>query len=163
MWSDNNLMKFLIQEPQEDQNFSLVYRTEDYSFDVEPLDGSGDTSIMINDLQLEIDHEGKIMYVWGLCPLIEYKETDEAPKRYKTHSLVALLDKPPSLGISYRLNEDCRWPIYINKKKEWVCLGNSKIKDEQLIEFAPNCIATMDGQELIAIWLHPKELPDLKS
>lgn len=56
-------MKFLIQEPQKDQNFSLVYRLEDYSFDVEPLDGTGDTSIMINDLQLEIDHEGKIMYV----------------------------------------------------------------------------------------------------
>ena len=55
-------MKFFIQEPQKDQNFSLVYRSEDYSFDVEPLDGSGDTSIMINDLQLEIDHEGKIMY-----------------------------------------------------------------------------------------------------
>jgi hypothetical protein len=29
-------MKFSIQEPQDDQNFSLVYRAEDYSFDVEP-------------------------------------------------------------------------------------------------------------------------------
>lgn len=153
-------MKFLIGEPQENQNFFLVYRTEDYSFDIEPLDGSGDTSIMINDLQLEIDYEGKIMYVWGLCPLIGYQETDEAPKRYNAHSLIALLDNPPIPGISYRLNENNRWPIYINKKKGWVCVGNPKIKDKQLIEFAPNCVATMDGQELIAVWLHPKELPD---
>lgn len=43
-------MKFLIQEPQKDQNFSLVYRPDDYSFDIEPLDETGDTSIMINDL-----------------------------------------------------------------------------------------------------------------
>jgi len=155
-------MKFLIQEPQEDQNFSLVYRSDDYSFDIEPLDGTGDTSIMINDLQLEIDHEGKIIYVWGLCPLIEYKETNEFPHGYKPGSLVALLDKPPVLGISYRLNEDSRWPIYINKKKGWVCLGNSETKDKQLIEFAPNCVATIDGQELIAVWLHPKQLPALK-
>jgi hypothetical protein len=82
-------MKFLIQEPQEDQNFSLVYRPEDYSFDVEPHDGTGFTSIMINDLQLEIDDEGKIIYVWGLCPLIQYKETEEVPRKYKAHSLVS--------------------------------------------------------------------------
>jgi hypothetical protein len=119
-----------------------------YSFDVEPLNGSGDTSIMINDLQLEIDHEGRIMYVWGLCPLIKYEETDEAPKNYKFNSLVALLDKPPIPGISYRLNEKERWPIYINKKKGWVCLGNPEVKNKQLIEFAPNCIATLENRSL---------------
>lgn len=156
-------MKFLIQKPQEDQTFSLVYRAEDYSFDIEPLNGTGDTSIMINDLQLEIDHEGKIMYVWGFCPLIQYKETEESPQKYKSHSLVALLDSPPIPGISYRLNEDRRWPIYINERKGWVCLGNPTIIDKKLIEFAPNSIATMDGQELVAVWLHPEKLPDLKN
>jgi hypothetical protein len=156
-------MKFRIQEPQEDQNFSLLYRAEDYSFDREPHDGTGFTSIMINNLQLEIDDEGKIIYVWGLCPLINYIETDEDPQGYKPYSLVALLDKPPIPGISYRLNEESRWPIYINKKKGWVCLGNPKTKDRQLIEFAPNCVATMDGQELIAVWLHPEELPEFKN
>ncbi len=156
-------MQFFIQESQEDQNFFLVYRSEDYSFDIEPLDGSGDTSIMINELQLEIDHEGKIMYAWGYCPLAKHEETNEFPHGYKRHSLVASLDKPLVPGISFRLNEDRRWPIYINKKKGWVCLGNPNTKDKQLIEFAPNCIATMDGKELIAVWLHPENLPDLKS
>jgi hypothetical protein len=65
-------MKFLIQESQKDQNFSLVYRDEDYSFDIEPLDGSGVSSIMINDLQLEIDDEGKIIYT---------SSTSKAPNR----------------------------------------------------------------------------------
>ncbi len=152
-------MKFIVQEPQKDQNFFLVYRPEDYSFDVEPLDGTGDTSIMINDLQLEIDYEGKIMYVWGLCPLIKYEEIDEFPLKYKAGSLVALLDKPPVLGISYRLNEKERWPIYINKKKGWVCIGNPKINGKEMIEFIPNCIATLEDQEIIAIWLKPRDLP----
>jgi hypothetical protein len=103
------------------------------------------------------------VYVWGLCPLIEYEETDEAPHEYKANSLVALLDKPPVLGISYRLNENGRWPIYINKKKGWVCIGNPKIRGKQLIEFAPSCVASMDGQELIAVWLHPRDLPSFKA
>ncbi len=115
---------------------------------------------MINDLQLEIDHEGKIMYAWGLCPLIAYKKTDQFPYGYKAGSLVALLDKPPVLGISYRLNEDRRWPIYINRKEGWVCLGNPETKDKLLIEFAPNSVATINREELIAVWLHPKNLPE---
>ncbi|MCX6987725.1 MAG: hypothetical protein NT065_06195 [Chlamydiae bacterium] len=151
-------MKFIVQEPQKDQNFFLVYRPEDYSFDTEPHDGNGFTSIMINDLQLEIDDEGRIIYVWGLCPLIKYKDTNEIPKNYKSSSLVALLDKPPIPGISYRLNEDRRWPIYINKKKGWVCIGNPKSNGKEMIEFVPNCIATLEDQEIIAIWLKPRDL-----
>ena len=155
-------MEFCVQKSQKYQNFSLVYRNEDYSFDIEPYDGSGFTSIMINDLQLEINDEGKVIYVWGLCPLLEYKETEVAPQKYSTYSLVAQLDKPPTPGVSYRLNEDSRWPIHINKKRGWICIGNPKIKNNRLIEFAPDCIATMDGQELIAIWLRPKNLPQLR-
>lgn len=49
---------------------------------------------MVNDLQLEIDHEGKIMFVWGLCPLIQYEETNEFPIKYNTGCLVCILDKP---------------------------------------------------------------------
>jgi hypothetical protein len=150
---------FFVQDPQEDHNFSLVYRTEDFSFDIEPLDGTAETSIMINELQLEIDCQGRIIYVWGLCPLIKYKEATEFPYGYKKASLVFVLDKPHVLGRSYRLNEDRRWPIYINKKKDWVCLGNPTIKDMCLIEFAPKCVVTMNKQELIAVWLHPKQLP----
>lgn len=152
-------MKFLVQELQEDQNFTLIYRDEDYSFDIEPYNGTGFTSIMINDLQLEIDDKGKIIYVWGLCPLIQHKETKEVPQKYKTRSLIVLLDKPLVPGISHRLNIGDRWPTYINKREGWVCLGNPEIKDKQLVEFAPCCVATIDNQKLIAIWLQPEELP----
>lgn len=109
-------MKFLIQESRA-KILSLIYREEDYSFDVEPLDESGDTSIMINDLQLEIDHEGRIIYAWGLCPLVKYEETNDFPQNYEEKSLVAILNKPTIPGISYRLNEKERWKIYIIKKR----------------------------------------------
>jgi hypothetical protein len=151
-------MKFLFQKSRIDQHFLLVYRSEDYSFDVEPLNERGISSIMINELQLEIDDDARIIYVWGYCPLIKYDEIDAFPQMYHSGSLIALLDSPPVPGISYRLNEDKRWSVYINKKKGWVCIGDPKMDDKQLIEFAPDCIATMDGLEIIAVWLHPKEL-----
>lgn len=149
----------MIQPNKINQKCVLIYFEEEYSFDTELHDG-GFTSIMVNDLQLEIDDEGKIEYIWGLCPLIEYKETNEAPEQYESSSLVALLDKPPIPGISYRINEKERWPIYINKEKGLVCIGNPKVERKKMIEFVPNCaIATLEGQEIIAIWLTPKDLP----
>ena len=101
------------------------------------------------------------MYAWGYCPLITYKETDLFPKKHKNYNLVALLNKPPLLGGSYRLNEDNNWPIHINKKKGWVCLGDPNMEGKQLIQFAPSCIASMLGQELTAVWLQPEQLPPL--
>ncbi|MBS0584963.1 MAG: hypothetical protein JSR76_01515 [Verrucomicrobia bacterium] len=109
-------MKFSLQDYQQEQNFSLVYRAEDYAFDIEPLYGAGDASIMVNQLQLEIDHEGLVMYAWGYCPLLKYEETIETPKNYTKQNLVAILKAPPIFGISYQLNKDVRWPVYINKK-----------------------------------------------
>lgn len=151
-------MKFKIEETKKDQNFSLLYRSEEYSFDVEPFLGGGVTSILVNDLQLEIDELGRVLYVWGYCPLIIYQEIDVIPKNYKTKSLIVLLDEPPMPGISSRLNKKERWPIYINKKEGWVCLGNKEIEGQLLIEFAPDCVATVDNHELIGVWLHPQGL-----
>lgn len=155
-------MKFLVQKDSKtDRRFSLVYREEDYSFDIEPLIYNGYTSIMVNDLQLEIDDEGKIVYVWGLCPLIKHQETDKAPKNYGSANLIALLNKPPIPGISYRLNENERWPIHINKQKGWVCIGNPNCFGEQRVEFVNDCIAILEQQEIVTIWLKPKILPQL--
>ena len=154
-------MRFNIQDRENnwDFNFTIIYRHEEYSFDVEEsIEGHDFTSIMVNDLQLEINDEGKIIYVWRLCPLIEFAKTDEFPREYKSCNLVAILDKPPIPGISYRINETERWPIYINKKKGWVCIESPNTKNKQLIEFAPNCVATMEGQEIVAVWLHAKKL-----
>ncbi len=36
------------------------------------------------------------------------------------------------------------------------------MEGKQLIQFAPNCIASMLKQELTAVWLHPEQLPPLE-
>ncbi len=153
-------MKFLISTNQVNQKFSLIYRENDYSFDIEPYYDYGFASILVNDLQLEIDDNGRVLYVWGLCPLIEYEVTTESPQNYRSRTLAVALNTPPPIpGTAHRLNKNERWPVYVNKNQGWVCIGCPKIVDKQLIEFAPNCIAAMKGQEVMAIWLHPLNLP----
>ncbi len=155
-------MKFIIlPEDHKAKNASLTYSKEWGSFGTEPLSALdvGGSSILINDLQLEIDDEGKILYVWGYCPLIRYEKTNETPEHYICHGLQVILDKEIIPGISTRLNEGNPWPRYINPKTGWVCIGNPVTQHTSMIEFAPDSIATMQGDQIIAVWLHPKWEP----
>lgn len=154
-------MKFFLEKSQKKKNSKLVYRGEDNSFDTEPLEENGHTSIMINNLQLEIDDEGRIIYVWGYCPLIHYIETEEFPYKYISKTLVSFLNKPITPGVSFRINEKEKWSIFINKKRGWICIGNPKTLGAKMVEFLPNCIAALVNDEIISIWLKPEKLPNL--
>lgn len=149
-------MKFIVRERKNPEYKNLIYREDEYSFDSRPRPDYGYTSILVNELQIEIDSSGRLCYVWGYCPLINYDETDNYPVDCSSCSVVAILGKKPIAGISQSVNENERWPVFINKKLGWVCLGNPHVKDKRMIEFAPNCVVALDGQELVALWLHPE-------
>jgi len=163
-------MKFFVKNKTE-KNFSLVYLEEEHSFFIEPDIELAYGSISVNDLQLELDNEERIIYVHGYTPLFKYKEIDNFPRLYETKDLIAILDDEPDPdefpgNPTYSLVKNSNWPysiewdIYINKKMGWVCVGDPTIEGKRLIEFAPDCVAALDKEnEMVAIWLHPRELP----
>jgi hypothetical protein len=57
----------------------LVYWQDEYSFDVEPGAGVGFTSLLLNDLNLEMDEEARIVSVWGYCPCGHWKPRNLRP------------------------------------------------------------------------------------
>ena len=154
-------MKLLVKEKIEDRHFSLVYDEEGYSFNIEPFQYDiGFTSLSVNLLQIEIDYDKRIVYVWGYEPLMRYKETNKFPLAYENRDLIAVINEELIPGVSIGLDNDKEWPTYINKKMGWVCVGNPTIEGRRLIEFAPDCVAALDHEnEMVAIWLHPRELP----
>ncbi|MGE0832352.1 MAG: hypothetical protein AB7N99_06865 [Simkaniaceae bacterium] len=160
-------MKFLVEKKNEDRHFHLIYEEEGCSFNIEPFPKNiGFTSILIDFLQLEIDCENRVVYAWGYEPLMKYEETNNFPKFYEHKDIIAIFDQMPTPGVSIRLlkNIECpdniEWPTYINKKIGLVCIVDHTIQDKRLIEFAPDCVAALDHEnEMVAIWLHPRELP----
>ncbi len=48
---------------------TLIYRTDEHSFDTERGPTDSGSSLLLNDIQLEVDHEGRALYVWGLAPM----------------------------------------------------------------------------------------------
>ena len=61
-------IEFDVVEDGQIQNGAVVYRNHEFSFDVEPAPIRGFTSFLVNDLSLEVDDEGVLLSVWGLCP-----------------------------------------------------------------------------------------------
>lgn len=155
-------MEFTLDTKATKKNFSLIYREEEYSFDIEPSQEAGFVSIMINNLYLEINEKGEVLYLWGLCPLLNYKEISNQPQNFQSYNLKISLDEELIPGLSYRLNSSGNWPIYVNKKSKWVCIGDPNLKGKKLIEFAPDSVASLDQEKLMAIWLHLEKFPRLE-
>jgi hypothetical protein len=140
----------------------LSYVPSDYAFcfeaDVRPAAYS---SVQVNSLQLVLDHDGVLLYPRGYCPLIEYKETDSVPpESNRRATLAANMEADLVPGVAYTLGGPTDWPIWINKRSGWVCLGDPRASDHfQAVEFATGAIAVISGTELISVWLQPVTLP----
>lgn len=143
----------LIRSHGEPLSGRLFYRDSEQSFDVEPHPTQGVASLLVNDIQIEIDEDGYLLYVWGLCPR----------KSWKTTSLIAPVAEPGRLlyagssviaGVSRRLNEQARWAVLHDPISQLFCIGDPVTNNEGII-FAPGATAVLSSNELVALWLDP--------
>lgn len=56
----------------------LVYRRSEQSLDVEPKPARGVASLLINDIQIEVDEDGRLIFVWGVPARIVDDHTGRA-------------------------------------------------------------------------------------
>jgi Immunity protein 26 len=150
-------MRFSTGEYILDPVFYLMYREDGEEFDTEPFEREmGGTAILINDIEFEVNTEGRITVLCGYCPLTSAGKTKNFPKKYKRSALYVSFEGDDGSADSRILTKKGQWPVHINEKKGWVCLGNPELKGLQLIEFGPDCIASLKGEDLVAIWLQPQ-------
>ena len=141
---------------------TLSYVPSDHAFRYEPAQGVREySSIQINSLQLAVDERGVLLYAYGYCPIIRYQETDILPpKGDRTASFVARMEKEFIPGIAVRLGGPTSWPVWVNRRSGWLCLGEPSA-DEALtaVEFATGLIVVARGSQLVSVWLRPLALP----
>jgi len=98
----------------------LVYRPEEYSFDMEPPPIENYTSILIDDLNLEVDETGRVISIWGMCPHTRWLEAALSPPLSKTGVLFVTPDRPLLRGVSMRLNSAKYLRTYVDRAAGWV-------------------------------------------
>src|SRR5687768_2012252 len=86
----------------------LVYRRAEHSFDVEPRPTAGVSSLLVNDVQIEVDEDGCLMYAWGFCP----QESWSIGVVDQPEAIIGRLQYVETIipGVSKRLNPHGRWP-----------------------------------------------------
>lgn len=131
----------------------LVYRPDEHGLDVEPRPEQGVASLLVNDVQIEIDEDGNLIYVWGLCSHDSWRSARLDPPtavpgrlRYVGAEVVP--------GISRRLNADRHWLVSYDPSSRWLCVGDESIGGEA-VEFGPDSVAVLNEAQLVALWLRP--------
>jgi hypothetical protein len=138
-------------------NSSLVYRPEEFSFDVTPAPVSGFTSVLLDDLNLEVDETGKVVSVWGLCPHTRWSDAALAPPQAAYGELFVLTDMPLQRAVSLRLTPERQYlPTFVDRSRGWVKIQGAP-KPKLAVMIIPGVIFEIGYQgEFCALWLHPQ-------
>lgn len=97
----------------------LVYRPVEYSFDMEPTPVKNFTSILVDDLNMEVDETGRVISIWGLCSHTRWTKAPLTPPSARTGALLVVSDRPLLRGVSVRLNHLKYLPTYVDWGSGW--------------------------------------------
>lgn len=149
-------MSFAVTSRTETPATSLVYRRDEFSLDTLNRYTGGLTSILVNDVQLEVSEGGEICAVWGMCPHTTWMECEVPIPTYQSARLTYEGEITP--GVSIRVNAaDNRWQVRRDLQTGWIAIAPNTIPTSgEAVEFLPGCLAQI-GQtgELLCLWLKP--------
>jgi hypothetical protein len=136
----------------------LVYRPEDYSFDIEPHIDSY-ASAVVNELSLALDSKGKVTKVFGYCPFIEWRKSLIANPSANIVDVYKDEGGEILAGVAWSVNPDRRWPVYVDPQSGWVYLDSGNTATS-LAEIMTGVILGLDdSHQLVAVLLRPRLLP----
>jgi hypothetical protein len=145
-------MRIKIEIPGRKSNRVVVYRASEYSFDVEPQPG-GFSSVLINDLHLEVDLGGKIVSIWGLCPHLSWVEADLAPPDAHEGDAYFIENAPTLAGVSVSLNPGNRFPVFFEPGSGWIQIDGGR-KPSAAVRLFQNAVLEVDASgQFSSLWI----------
>jgi hypothetical protein len=150
-------MRFIVGGMWQGSGGRLVYRNDEQSFDFQGMRPNGVASLLVNDLQLELNEAGLVLYVWGLCPRATWLPAQNEPPVFQRRTLSAQLGEGIVPGVSKRISGEAAWPVHENTVSRWICVGDPGAvgHHDSGIEFAAGCVAVLRRDTLVSLWLHP--------
>ena len=154
-------MKFIIEDATKYHMYGdtiLEYIRKEYSFNYTYKEFFQDFSLTVNYLELSLNEKFYLSNVSGYSPYLGWTKFNFLPPSFSRNRIRVLIDFDPIPGCGYSINDN-RWPEYVNLQTGWVCIGDPT-KSEKAVEFTNGCVAVLEVDQLVALWLKPKSLPD---
>ena len=148
-------MKLLIKETLPNRaKKRLLYRPEEFAFDTEPSLDDGFTSLLVNEIQLEVNDEGIVVSVWGLSPSSTWITSDVgAPVLPKPGSLKVLPAAELLPGVGVRLTTE-RLPAHIDPVTGWLRIGGGSAGAGRFVEVLDGAVVEIEADgSFSSLWL----------
>jgi hypothetical protein len=136
---------------------TLVYRPEEYSFDMVPAPRRNFTSVLVDDLSLEVDVSGKVISVWGMCPHTRWTEAALVPPMAEVGALFAISDRPFLPGVSVQVNPNKYLPTYVDRTSGWVQVKGESTPAASVRPFPGVIVEIGEQGQFCSLWLKPQQ------
>ena len=138
-------------------DLTLVYRRDEFSFDMMPPQRRNFASVLVDDLNLEADESGRVVSVWGLCPHTRWKEEKLAPPIAEFGAIFLVPNNALSRGVSIQLNANKYFPTYADQSSGWVQIRGRTIPTSAVRIFSGVIVEISEQREFSSLWLKPNE------
>jgi len=135
----------------------LIYRPSEYSFSMIPSRREGFTSVLIDDLSLEVDESGRVISIWGMCPHTRWVEAELLPPDMADDGAIfAITDRALQRGVSVRVNSTKYLPTRVDRASGWVRIEGAT-SAAVAVRLFPNVVFEIGTNgEFSSLWLRPK-------
>ena len=151
-------MKFRFDPKDHLPNQILLYHQQEYAFNSTPGVG-GFTSLSVNTLSLEINTEGKIIYVRGYCPHVSWIKASLTPPSPKMADVYAVSDEPFLSGVGVGIVDNSDLPIFVDPASGWVHIPGERTAATSITPLPGVILQLTEENEFASLWLKPAGLP----
>lgn len=133
----------------------LVYVSDDLSFDTVDRRTQGVSSILINDINIELSGGGEAIAVWGLSPQSSWQQGNVAKPESQLGKVLFRHALTP--GVSIRVTRPSEyWPVTYDPSSGWIYVGLDSGVPNRAIEFVSACVVGLREGQVCGLWLHPE-------
>lgn len=137
-------------------NRSVVYRPPDFSFDTVPSPQDGFASVLVDDLNLEVNKSGRVISIWGVCPHTRWVEATLELPSSEAGGLWVSSGAGLARGVSIRLNDKGYLPTYVDRNSGVVQV-KTELAPAAAVTVFPGVIVQVGNRgEFCALWLRPR-------
>ena len=136
----------------------LLYLKGEYSiFFIEDKHINALTSLVFHTLEIMITEDGLLSRVQGYFPILSWEEKF-LPNFQSEQASIYVDDSTfnieKNMGIGQPITK--KWPIYYDKSKEIIFIGENFTKALNCIEFCTGCYLSISNGYINALWIKPK-------
>ena len=133
----------------------LIYVSNDLSFNTLDRQTQGVTSILINDINIDLSEDGEAVAIWGLSTKLSWQQGYVEKPESQPGRLRILDTLTP--GVSIRVTQlGNYWPVIYDPSSGWLRIGPEESVSDQAIEFLSGCVLGLFKKEICSLWLHPE-------